>query len=87
FEEEFEEVDLADGRVASMNTVLKGYTLNLMNHIFEINLMPIKLGTFDVIIGMDWLVKHDVVIICGEKVVRIPYGNKMLIVKSEKGVS
>nr|GEZ36030.1 hypothetical protein [Tanacetum cinerariifolium] len=81
------EVDLADGRVASMNTVLKGYTLNLMNHIFKINLMPIKLGTFDVIIGMDWLVKHDVVIVCGEKVVRIPYGNKMLIVKSEKGVS
>ncbi|GJT83217.1 putative reverse transcriptase domain-containing protein [Tanacetum coccineum] len=25
------------------------------------------LGTFDVIIGMDWLVKHDAVIICGKK--------------------
>nr|GEX06220.1 putative reverse transcriptase domain-containing protein [Tanacetum cinerariifolium] len=49
--------------------------------------MPIELGTFDVIIGMDWLVKHDVVIVCGEKVVRIPYGNEMLIVKSNKGVS
>ncbi|GJV58226.1 hypothetical protein Tco_1459231 [Tanacetum coccineum] len=46
-----------------------------------------KLGTFDVIIGMDWLVKHDGVIVCGEKVVRIPYGNKMLIVESDKGVS
>ncbi|GKA85106.1 putative reverse transcriptase domain-containing protein [Tanacetum coccineum] len=45
------------------------------------------LGTFEVIIGMDWLVKHDVVIIRGEKVVRIPYGNKMLIVESDKGVS
>nr|GEY30661.1 hypothetical protein [Tanacetum cinerariifolium] len=31
----------------------------------------------------DWLVKHDGVIICGEKVVRIPYGNEMLIVKSD----
>ncbi|GJW32667.1 putative reverse transcriptase domain-containing protein [Tanacetum coccineum] len=39
-----------------------------VNHIFEIDLMPIELGTFDVIIGMDWLVKHDAVIICGEKV-------------------
>ncbi|GKC56925.1 hypothetical protein Tco_1084523 [Tanacetum coccineum] len=46
-----------------------------------------ELGTFDVNIGMDWLVKHDVVIICGEKVVRIPCGNKMLIVESDKGVS
>ncbi|GJY10553.1 putative reverse transcriptase domain-containing protein [Tanacetum coccineum] len=48
---------------------------------------PQELGTFDVIIGMDWLVKHDAVIVCGEKVVRIPYGNKTLIVESDKGVS
>ncbi|GJR04926.1 putative reverse transcriptase domain-containing protein [Tanacetum coccineum] len=81
------EVELADGRVVSTNTILKGCTLNLVNHIFEIDLMPIELGTFDVIIGMDWLVKHDAVIVCGEKVVRIPYGNKMLIVESDKGVS
>ncbi|GKA02812.1 putative reverse transcriptase domain-containing protein [Tanacetum coccineum] len=42
------------------------------------------LGMFDVIIGMDWLVKHDAVIVYGEKVFRIPYGNKMLIVESDK---
>ncbi|GKA47766.1 putative reverse transcriptase domain-containing protein, partial [Tanacetum coccineum] len=47
----------------------------------------IELGTFDVIIGMDWIVKHDAIIVCGEKVVRIPYRNKMLIVESDKGVS
>nr|GEV20947.1 hypothetical protein [Tanacetum cinerariifolium] len=64
------EVELADGRVASTNTVLKGCTLNLVNHIFEIDLMPIELGTFEVIIDMDWLVKHDAIIICGEKVAR-----------------
>ncbi|GJV00722.1 putative reverse transcriptase domain-containing protein [Tanacetum coccineum] len=81
------EIELADGRVVSTNTILKGCTLNLVNHIFEIDLMPIKLGTFDVIIGMDWLVKHNAVIVCGEKVVRIPYGNKTLIVESDKGVS
>ncbi|GJR88621.1 putative reverse transcriptase domain-containing protein [Tanacetum coccineum] len=75
------EVKLADGRIVSTDTVLKGCTLNLVNHIFEIDLMPIELGTFDIIIGMDWLVKHDAVIVCGEKVVRIPYKNKMLIVK------
>nr|GEY87783.1 putative reverse transcriptase domain-containing protein [Tanacetum cinerariifolium] len=44
------EVELANGRVVSMNTVLKGCTLNIENHIFEIDLMPIELGTFDVII-------------------------------------
>ncbi|GJZ43934.1 putative reverse transcriptase domain-containing protein [Tanacetum coccineum] len=81
------EVELADGRVVSTNTVLKGCTLNLVNHISKIDLMPIELGTFNVINGMDWLVKNDAVIACGEKVVCIPYGNKMLIVESDKGVS
>nr|GEW61451.1 putative reverse transcriptase domain-containing protein [Tanacetum cinerariifolium] len=81
------EVELADGRVVSTNTILKGYTLNLVNQIFEIDLMPIELGMFDVIIGMDWLVKHNAIIMCGKKVVHIPYGNKMLIVESDKGVS
>ncbi|GKD08392.1 putative reverse transcriptase domain-containing protein, partial [Tanacetum coccineum] len=81
------EIELANRRVFSTNTVLKGCTLNSVNHIFEINLMPIELGTFDVIIGMDWPINHDAVIVYGEKVIHIPYGNKMLIVKSDKGVS
>ncbi|GJY21733.1 putative reverse transcriptase domain-containing protein [Tanacetum coccineum] len=81
------EVELAYRRVVSTNTVLEGCTLNLVNHIFKIDLMPIELDTFDVIIGIDWLVKHDAVIVCGEKVVCIPYKNKTLIVESDKGVS
>nr|GEZ05068.1 reverse transcriptase domain-containing protein [Tanacetum cinerariifolium] len=81
------EVELDEGRVVSTNTNLKGCTLNLVNHVFEIYLMLIELGTFDVIIGMDWLVNHDAVIVCGERVVHILCGNKMLIVKSDKGVS
>ncbi|GKA30546.1 putative reverse transcriptase domain-containing protein [Tanacetum coccineum] len=65
----------------------QGPNLVTVNHIFEIDLMLIELGTFDIIIGMDWLFKHDAVIVCGEKVVCIPYGNKMLIVESDKGES
>ncbi|GJU28230.1 putative reverse transcriptase domain-containing protein [Tanacetum coccineum] len=54
---------------------------------YEVELADGMLGTFDVIIGMDWLVKHDAVIVCGVKFIRIPYRNKMLIVKSDKGMS
>nr|GEX29185.1 hypothetical protein [Tanacetum cinerariifolium] len=54
---------------------------------YEVELVDGRLGTFDVIIGMDWLVKHDAIIVCGEKVVCISYGNEILIVKSDKGVS
>ncbi|GJQ92222.1 putative reverse transcriptase domain-containing protein [Tanacetum coccineum] len=81
------EVELADRRIVSTNTILKVYTLSLVNHIFKINLIPIKLGTFNIIIGMDWLLKHDAVIVCGEKVVHIPYKNKTLTVEGDKGGS
>ncbi|GKF29810.1 putative reverse transcriptase domain-containing protein, partial [Tanacetum coccineum] len=75
------EVELADGKTVSTNTVLRGCTLNLVNHLFEIDLMPIELGAFEVIIGMDWLVERDAVIVCGKKVVHILIKNNMLVVK------
>ncbi|GJW83015.1 reverse transcriptase domain-containing protein [Tanacetum coccineum] len=62
-----------------------GKVVELVNHIFEIDLMLIELGTFDVIIGMDWLVKNDAVIVCGKKCVHIPYENKTLVVEGDKG--
>ncbi|GKC55960.1 putative reverse transcriptase domain-containing protein [Tanacetum coccineum] len=50
--------------------------------------MPVELGSFDVIIGMDWLANHHVLIMCDEKISQIPYGNEVLIVQgdsSDKG--
>nr|GEY75536.1 reverse transcriptase domain-containing protein [Tanacetum cinerariifolium] len=81
------EVELADGRVVSTNTILRGCTLNLVNHLFEIDLMPIELGTFDVIIGMDWLILHDAVIVCGKKEVHVPLKKRTLVVKGDDCVS
>nr|GEX35217.1 putative reverse transcriptase domain-containing protein [Tanacetum cinerariifolium] len=81
------EVELADGRVASTNIVLNGCTINLVGHLFKIDLMPIELGTFDVIIGMDWLVEQDVVIVYGKKVEHVPYKNKTLVVEGDRGAS
>ncbi|GJX10825.1 putative reverse transcriptase domain-containing protein [Tanacetum coccineum] len=62
-----------------------GCTLGLLGHPFNIDLMPIELGSFDVIIGMDWLAKNHAVIVCDEKIVCIPYGNEILIVQGDKG--
>nr|GEW02454.1 hypothetical protein [Tanacetum cinerariifolium] len=81
------EVELADGKVVSTNSVLRGCTLNLLDHLFDIDLMPIELGTFDVIVGMDWLVECDALIVCGRKEVHVPYRNKTLVVKSDSDVS
>ncbi|GJW51978.1 putative reverse transcriptase domain-containing protein [Tanacetum coccineum] len=59
-------VELADGRTSETNTMLRGCTLGLLGHPFNIDLMPIDLGSFDVIIGMDWLAKNHAVIVCPE---------------------
>ncbi|GKC07345.1 putative reverse transcriptase domain-containing protein, partial [Tanacetum coccineum] len=48
-------------------------------HPFNIDLMPIELGSFDVVIGMDLLVKFHAVIVYDEKIVRIPYGDELII--------
>ncbi|GKE91704.1 hypothetical protein Tco_1572799 [Tanacetum coccineum] len=49
--------------------------------------MPVELGSFDAIIRMDWLANHHAVIVCDEKVVRITYGDKVLIVQGDGGGS
>ncbi|GJU55286.1 putative reverse transcriptase domain-containing protein [Tanacetum coccineum] len=76
-------VELVDGRISETNIVLKGCTLGLLGHPFDIDLMPVELGSFDVIIGMDWLAKYHALIVCDEKVVRIPYGNEVLIIRGD----
>nr|GFC48308.1 putative reverse transcriptase domain-containing protein [Tanacetum cinerariifolium] len=45
--------------------------------------MPVELGSFDVIIGMDWLAKYHALIVCDEKVIRIPYGDEVLIIQGD----
>nr|GEZ26330.1 hypothetical protein [Tanacetum cinerariifolium] len=42
-----------------------------------------ELGSFDVIVGMDWLLRYNAVIACAEKLVRILFGNKILTIRGE----
>ncbi|GJS22147.1 putative reverse transcriptase domain-containing protein [Tanacetum coccineum] len=65
-------VELADGKIVSTNIVLRRCTLALFSHMFKIDLLPTRLGSFDVIAGMDWLSYHRAIIVCYEKIVRIP---------------
>nr|GEU93188.1 putative reverse transcriptase domain-containing protein [Tanacetum cinerariifolium] len=79
------EVELADGQVVSTNIVLRGCTLVLISHVIKIDLLLTRLGSFDVIVGMDWLAYHQTVIDCYEKIFRIPLLNgKILEVQGEK---
>ncbi|GJY96655.1 putative reverse transcriptase domain-containing protein [Tanacetum coccineum] len=73
------DVELADGKIVGVDTIMRGCTLNFLNHSFNIDLIPVELGSFDVIIGMDWLRRSYAMIVCDEKLVRIPYGDETLI--------
>ncbi|GJW93822.1 reverse transcriptase domain-containing protein [Tanacetum coccineum] len=77
----FYDIEMADGNLVSTNIIIKGCTLTLLNQPFEIDLMPIKLGSFDVVIGMDWLSKYHAKIICDEKVIHIPINDETLIIR------
>ncbi|GKC40436.1 putative reverse transcriptase domain-containing protein [Tanacetum coccineum] len=77
----FYNIEMADRNLVSTNTVIQGATLTLLNQPFEIDLMSIKLGSFNVVIGMDWLSKYHARIICDEKVVHIPIDGETLIIR------
>ncbi|GKE06417.1 putative reverse transcriptase domain-containing protein, partial [Tanacetum coccineum] len=77
------DVELADRRIIGLNTILRGCTLNFLNHLFNIDLMAVKLGSLDIIIHMDWLAKYQAIIVCAEKIIRISWGSKTLIVRGD----
>ncbi|GKB22067.1 putative reverse transcriptase domain-containing protein [Tanacetum coccineum] len=41
------EVELADGKLVRIDTIIRGFTLNFLDHPFNIDLMPVELGSFD----------------------------------------
>nr|GEV31567.1 putative reverse transcriptase domain-containing protein [Tanacetum cinerariifolium] len=66
------EIEITSGQLVEIDKVIKGCKLEIEGHVFNIDLIPFRHGSFDVIIGMDWLSNHKAKIICHEKVVRIP---------------
>ncbi|GKC11280.1 putative reverse transcriptase domain-containing protein [Tanacetum coccineum] len=66
------EIEIASEQLVEIDKVIKGCKLEIDGHVFNIDLISFGSGSFDVIIGMDWLSNHKIEIICHEKVVRIP---------------
>nr|GEW83364.1 putative reverse transcriptase domain-containing protein [Tanacetum cinerariifolium] len=57
------DVELVDGKIVRVDTIMLGCTLNFLGYPFNIDLMPVELGSFDVIIGMDLLRRCHAVIV------------------------
>ncbi|GJQ93445.1 putative reverse transcriptase domain-containing protein [Tanacetum coccineum] len=77
------DIELSDDKIIWVNTIIQGCTLNFLNHPFNIDLIPVEIGSFEVIIGMDWLSKYHDIIVYDEKIIRIPFGNEILIVHGD----
>lgn len=72
-------VEMANGRVVVADEIIRKCSIRLEDHAFDIDLIPFELGSFDVIVGMDWLSKHGAEIVCRDKVVRIPMPNREVL--------
>ncbi|KAJ0921089.1 putative nucleotidyltransferase, Ribonuclease H [Helianthus annuus] len=75
------EVELADGTMGTVSTVLDGCVISIRNHSFPLSLLPFKLAGFDVVLGMDWLSHNQAQIVCNQKqvVIKTPFGEPLTI--------
>nr|GEV80054.1 putative reverse transcriptase domain-containing protein [Tanacetum cinerariifolium] len=64
----------------------KSFVNTSFNHLIDID--PVRLDTsYEVQLADGRLVEQDAVIMCGKKVVHIPYKNKTLVVEGDRGAS
>ncbi|KAJ0943969.1 putative nucleotidyltransferase, Ribonuclease H [Helianthus annuus] len=75
------EVELADGTIETVSTILEGCEISIRNHSFPLSLLPFKLAGFDIVLGMDWLSHNQAQIICGKRqiVLKTPSGESLTI--------
>ena len=75
------EVELADGTIETVSTVLDGCVISIKNHSFPLSLLPFKLAGFDLVLGMDWLSHNQAQIVCNRKqvVIKTPSGESLTI--------
>ncbi|GJW66546.1 putative reverse transcriptase domain-containing protein [Tanacetum coccineum] len=80
-------IEVADGKKVEVDRIIRDCKLELGGSLFSINLIPLGHGSFDVIVGMDWLSQHKARIVCHEKVVEIPVEDgRILRVHGERAV-
>nr|GEW05839.1 putative reverse transcriptase domain-containing protein [Tanacetum cinerariifolium] len=64
-------IKVANGKKEEVDRIIRDCKLEVGNSLFTIDLIPLGHGSFNVIVGMDWLSKNKTEIVCHEKVVRI----------------
>ncbi|GJT78124.1 putative reverse transcriptase domain-containing protein [Tanacetum coccineum] len=72
-------VEIAEGNHVMTNRVINNCMITIGETYLPINLIPIQLGKFDIVIGMDWLSENQAKIICNKKMVKLKSPNGEVI--------
>ncbi|GJY36962.1 putative reverse transcriptase domain-containing protein [Tanacetum coccineum] len=73
------EIEIASGVKVETNKIIRGCRLELEGHTFIIDLISFGYGSFDVIVGMEWVAKLRAKIVCYKKIVQIPLSNGSIL--------
>ncbi|GJQ96551.1 putative reverse transcriptase domain-containing protein [Tanacetum coccineum] len=75
------EVEIAGKEIVVVSKVYRDVEIEIDDSVFKIDLIPIVLGVFDIVIGMDWLDRYNANILCSQKFVRVvnPQGREIII--------
>ncbi|KAJ9544920.1 hypothetical protein OSB04_024627 [Centaurea solstitialis] len=72
-------IKYSNGELVKASKVVKNCTLGLAGKDFSIDLIPIKIASFDIIVGMDWMSNHQTTICCAEKIVRLALPDRSVL--------
>jgi hypothetical protein len=88
-QDEFSFVEMASGAKQKVGGKVTGYALNLGEFVMRVNLYVTILGSYDVVIGMDWLETHEAILNCKMKrlILVDDEGQRCVIVGRNQGVS
>ncbi|PWA39336.1 reverse transcriptase domain-containing protein [Artemisia annua] len=80
------EVEITDSKIVVVSNVYRNVEIEIDESIFRIDLIPIMLEDFDIIVGVDWLDKYNAAILCRQKIIRVvnPSGREMMIYSDKK---
>ncbi|KAL8115435.1 hypothetical protein AgCh_022070 [Apium graveolens] len=74
------QVEISNHEVIPVNQIHPAYELGIGEQSFSVDLIPFKLGKFDVILGMDWLSSNDAQIDCKGKKVKLNIPRKKEVI-------
>ncbi|GKB07212.1 putative reverse transcriptase domain-containing protein [Tanacetum coccineum] len=79
-------VETANGKEVKISKIFEDCSINIDGNEFPVRLMPMRLGGFDVVLGMDWLSDNNAEIMCNKKMVRIlsPSGETIYVYRDRK---